>query len=69
MNAVPQVGDEVLYHADERWLSAEVVVTRSNGNLTLMHDEGSSLAQHGAHIHGWLTYAEAAQYAKDHASA
>ena len=67
--AVPRVGDEVLYLSDDRWVSAEVTVSRENGALTLLHDDGSSLAQHGAHIHGWLTYEEAAQYARQHAPA
>lgn len=66
---VPEVGDEVLYHSDDRWIMAEVVVTRPNGNLTLMTEEGSSLAQHGAHVHGWMTYDEIAQYTRERASA
>jgi hypothetical protein len=69
MAKVPGVGDEVLYHADDRWYSAEVTVSRPNGNLTLLCEDGSILAQHGAHIHGWLTYAEAAEYHREHAPA
>ena len=65
----PAVGDEVLYHSDERWIPATVEVSRPNGNLTLIHSDGSSLAQHGAHIHGWMTYDEAAQYHRERASA
>jgi hypothetical protein len=67
--AIPKVGDEVLYHADDRWYAADVTVSRPSGTLTLLYEEGSLIAQHGAHIHGWLTYEEAAQYAQDHAMA
>jgi hypothetical protein len=64
------VGDEVLFHTDDRWIHAEVVIAWTDReSLTLLHAEGSTVATHGAHIHGWLTYEEAAQYAKDHAAA
>jgi hypothetical protein len=69
MDQMPGVGDEVLYHDDNRWIPAEVTVSRDNGNLTLMYETGGVVAQHGAHIHGWLTYVEAAEYHKERASA
>ncbi len=66
---IAAIGDEVLFHAGEKWIHAEVVATWAADNVTLVHDEGSTVSQHGAHIHGWMTYEEAAQYAKDHAPA
>jgi hypothetical protein len=66
---MPAVGDEVLYHSDDRWVPAEVTASRTNGNLMLLHEDGTAVAQHGAHIHGWLTYAEAVEYHREHASA
>lgn len=64
-----RIGDEVLFHSDDRWLPATVEKIRPHDVLTLNHDDGVSVANHGAHIHGWLTYAEAAKYARDHATA
>lgn len=67
---MPAVGDEVLYHSETRWLHAEVMsVDIDSALVVLLHEEGTSHAMHGAHIHGWLTYDEAARYHTEHASA
>ncbi len=59
---IATIGDEVLFHAQTHWIKAEVIATWAADNVTLVHEEGSTVASHGAHIHGWLTYGEAAQY-------
>jgi delta-aminolevulinic acid dehydratase/porphobilinogen synthase len=64
-----EIGDEVLFHGHGGWIKAEVVDVRNADTVTVIHEQGSTVAQHGAHIEGWLTYAEAAQYARDHSSA
>jgi hypothetical protein len=64
-----QIGEEVLFHGQQKWIKAEVAATWASDNVTLVHEEGSTVAQHGAHIHGWLTYEEAAQYAREHPAA
>ncbi len=66
---MPEPGDEVLFHAHTHWIKANVVDVRNEDTITVVHEEGSTVSQHGAHIHGWMTYEEAAQYARDHSPA
>lgn len=60
-----KVGDEVLYRADEKWTSAEVLIIHDNGELALHYEMGVEMIRqrstHGNHIYGWVTYEEAAQ--------
>ncbi len=59
---IVSIGDEVLFHAQTHWIRAEVTATWAKDNVTLLHEEGTTVSAHGAHVHGWLTYEEAAQY-------
>lgn len=58
------IGDEVLFRADEKWTSAEVLAIHSTGELALHYEVGVELVRqrstHGNHLYGWLTYEEAA---------
>jgi hypothetical protein len=60
----PQVGDEVLYHADEKWCAAEVLTVHKSGELALLYESGTITVRqrstHGNHLYGWLSYDEAA---------
>lgn len=59
------LGDEVVYHADtDKWVVAEIVGITADELVLSCHFGNQQVTQratHGSHLHGWLTYHQAAK--------